>query len=129
MRLKKYGMDKNSWNKFAIITRAQLLRFFPPQKQRQTPKAEFFPNFNFCKFGKEKTARYFPKGSTVLSALRNFRYISFTNIGITVLRLLRTFVSDWSARNMDPALICLDKRCIFDSVREKVLTPQVAQAR
>ena len=73
MRLKKYGMDKNSWNKFAIITLAQLLRFFPPQKQRQTPKPEFFPNFNFCKFGKARTARYFPKGSTVFSALRNFR--------------------------------------------------------
>ena len=32
---------------------------------------------------------------------------------ITVLRLLRTFVSDWRVRNMDPALICLDKGCTF----------------
>ena len=70
----KYRLDKNSWHKFAIITRAQLLRFFPqPRNNVRRLYREFFPNLNFCKFGKERTARYFPKGNTVLSALRNFR--------------------------------------------------------
>ena len=74
MRHKKYRMNKNSWNKFAIITGAQLLRFFPhPKNNVRRLYPEFFPNFNFCKFGNERTARYVPKGNTVLSALRNFR--------------------------------------------------------
>ena len=74
MRLKKYRMNKNFWNKFAIITGAQLLRFFPhPRNNVRRLYPGFSPNFNFCKFGKERTARYFPKGNTVLSALRSFR--------------------------------------------------------
>ena len=125
IRLKKYRkMDKNTWNKFAIITHAQLLWFFPhPTNNVRCLYPEFFPNYNFCK----------PVGEGELQGIFLEVVLFWGHQEITKIYELhhcpKELCLGLERRYMNPALICVEKGCIFSQKKSADTTGRPSSLR